>query len=61
MASQAKGETDVMLEAEDLTLEEDEEWELEEGIPQFSDTFIQKYFTGRDALIAQENKHRSGA
>lgn len=50
------------LEMEDLTLEEQEEldWELAEGIPQASDPFIQKYFDGRDALIAQEDKHRSG-
>ena len=25
-----------------MSLEDDEEWELEEGIPQFSDPFIQK-------------------
>ena len=51
-------ETDM----EQLSLEEQEEleWELEEGIPQASDPFIQKYFDGRDALIAQEDKHRSG-
>lgn len=39
----------------------DEDWEREQGIPQFSDPFIQKYFSGRDALIVQEDKHRSGA
>lgn len=30
-------------EVEDARLE-DEDWELEEGIPQFSDPFIQKYY-----------------
>jgi len=38
-----------------------EEWEASEGIPRASDPFIQKYFQGRDALIAQEDKHRSGS
>lgn len=37
------------------------EWELEEGIPQFEDPFIQKYFQGREALIAQEKKQRHDA
>jgi adenosine deaminase CECR1 len=40
-------------------VDEEKEWELEEGIPQLSDPFIQKYFQGRDALIEQERKHRS--
>lgn len=34
------------------------EWELEEGIPQPEDPFIQKYLTGRKALIEQEKKQR---
>ncbi|KKY27977.1 putative cecr1 family adenosine [Phaeomoniella chlamydospora] len=34
------------------------EWELDEGIPQFEDPFIQKYLGGREALIAQEKKQR---
>ncbi|EXJ92663.1 hypothetical protein A1O3_01215 [Capronia epimyces CBS 606.96] len=34
------------------------EWELEEGIPQTDDPFIQKYFAGRQALIEQEKKQR---
>jgi adenosine deaminase CECR1 len=34
------------------------EWELEEGIPQVYDPFIQRYMSGRDALIAQEKKKR---
>jgi adenosine deaminase CECR1 len=37
------------------------EWELEEGIPQLEDPFIQKYFQGREALIAQEKKQRHDA
>jgi len=40
---------------------EDLEWSRAEGIPMFSDPFIQKYYQGRDALIAQEDKHRSGS
>jgi len=47
--------------AEEMNAEEKNlQWELEEGIPQMSDPFIQKYFQGRDALVAQEEKHRSG-
>jgi adenosine deaminase CECR1 len=34
------------------------EWELEEGIPQVDDPFIQKYMAGRQALIEQEKKQR---
>jgi adenosine deaminase CECR1 len=40
-------------------VDEEKEWELDEGIPQVSDPFIQKYFQGRDALLEQERKHRS--
>lgn len=36
------------------------EWELEQGIPQFEDPFIQKYMQGREALIEQEKKRRHG-
>ncbi|CAG8357282.1 unnamed protein product [Penicillium salamii] len=36
------------------------EWELEEGIPQFEDPFIQQYLKGRDALIQEEQKRRHG-
>lgn len=36
------------------------EWELEEGIPQVGDPFIQQYLKGRDALIAEEHKRRHG-
>lgn len=35
------------------------DWEIEEGLPQFSDQFIQKYFEGREALIEQEKAQRS--
>lgn len=42
--------------------EEDlEAWAASEGIPRAADPFIQKYFQGRDALFAQEDKHRSGS
>lgn len=40
--------------------EEDIEWELDEGVPQFDDPFIQKYLDGRDALIDQEHTRRHG-
>lgn len=36
------------------------EWELEEGIPQVGDPFIQQYLKGRDALIMEEKKRRHG-
>ena len=36
------------------------EWEFEEGIPQFEDPFIQQYLKGRDALIMEEKKRRHG-
>ncbi|KAJ5082957.1 hypothetical protein N7532_012000 [Penicillium argentinense] len=36
-------------------------WELEEGIPQFEDPFIQQYLKGRDALVAEEQKRRHDA
>ena len=35
------------------------DWESEEGLPQFEDQFIQKYFQGREALIDQEKSQRS--
>ena len=35
------------------------DWEIEDGVPQFKDPFIQKYFTGREALIEQEKSQRS--
>lgn len=38
----------------------DVEWELNEGVPQVEDPFIQKYLSGRDALIQEEKKRRHG-
>ena len=38
----------------------DKNWELEEGLPQVEDPFIQQYLKGRDALIAEEQKRRHG-
>ena len=35
------------------------EWEIEEGVPQFEDQFIQQYLQGREALIDQEKSQRS--
>lgn len=46
---------------EDGNEEASRTWEIEQGIPQPDDPFIEKYFNGRDALIAQEDKHRSGS
>jgi adenosine deaminase CECR1 len=43
-----------------LSLEDDEKWHQEEGVPRLEDQFIQKYLDGRDALVAQEKKQRSG-
>lgn len=40
--------------------QENTDWELEEGIPQFEDPFIQQYLKGRNALIAEEQKRRHG-
>ncbi|CAD6573654.1 MAG: hypothetical protein ASARMPRED_006232 [Alectoria sarmentosa] len=37
------------------------DWEIEEGLPQFEDQFIQKYFQGREALLDQEKSQRSDA
>ena len=34
-------------------------WEIEEGLPQFEDPFIQQYLQGREALIEQEKAQRS--
>lgn len=38
----------------------DADWEQAEGVPSLSDPFIQKYLQGRDALVQQEKKQRSG-
>jgi adenosine deaminase CECR1 len=37
-----------------------DDWEKAEGVPSLSDPFIQKYLSGRDALVQQEKKLRSG-
>ena len=34
------------------------DWEIEDGLPQFEDQFIQQYLNGRDALIEQEKSQR---
>lgn len=40
---------------------QDDEWaELAEGIPAKEEPFLQKYVQGREALIEQEKKLRSG-
>lgn len=44
----------ITMEAADVN------WELEEGVPQVEDPFIQKYLSGRDALILHEQKQRHG-
>lgn len=44
----------------DVSIDSNLEWELEQGIPQFEDPFIQKYMQGREALIEQEKKQRHG-
>lgn len=63
MASKAepidKVETEQFSDGEG-SLDSELEWELEEGIPQFEDPFLEKYLQGRDALIEQESKQRHG-
>jgi hypothetical protein len=59
---------DVIMEEklENLSIENEDEWKSEdewhetEGVPRLEDPFIQQYLTGRDALVAQEKKQRSG-
>lgn len=41
-------------------VEDIEAWAQAEGVPSLSDPFIQKYMSGRDALVEQEKKQRSG-
>ncbi|CAI6266923.1 unnamed protein product [Periconia digitata] len=36
-----------------------DDWEKAEGVPSLTDPFIQKYLSGRDALVEQEKKQRS--
>jgi adenosine deaminase CECR1 len=40
--------------------EDVEAWAQAEGVPSLTDPFIQKYLSGRDALVEQEKKQRSG-
>ena len=40
---------------------DDEQWVREQGVPDIDQPFIQKYLQGRDALVAQEKKQRSGS
>ena len=44
---------------QEADMEDISDWEIEEGLPQFGDQFIQKYLDGRDALIEQEKSQRS--
>ncbi len=53
MASIEEYEDDVGSEISD--------WEIEEGLPQFQDQFIQQYLQGREQLIEQESSQRSDA
>jgi len=46
---------------EKLSVEDEEAWAREQGVPSFEEPFIQKYLKGRDALIAQEKRQRSGS
>lgn len=43
-----------------MAAENDSSWEQAEGIPSLSDPFMQQYLTGRDALVQEEKKQRSG-
>ena len=36
-------------------------WAKAEGVPSLTDPFIQKYLSGRDALVQQEKRQRSGS
>lgn len=47
------------MESDYLSGSEISEWEIEEGLPQFTDQFIQQYLQGREALIEQEKAQRS--
>lgn len=43
-----------------LSIDDEDEWAKQQGVPSFEEPFIQKYLNGRDALIAQEKRQRSG-
>jgi hypothetical protein len=44
----------------DMASEDIEAWAAAEGVPTLAEPFIQKYLSGRDALVEQEKKQRSG-
>ena len=44
-----------------MTDEDSKKDDLPEGIPKVSDPFVQKYLNGRNGLVAQEKKQRSGS
>jgi adenosine deaminase CECR1 len=50
---------DLEEKLDDLNLE-DEAWHDAEGVPRFTDPFIQQYLNGRDNLVRQEKTQRSG-
>lgn len=39
---------------------DDDAWHRAHGVPRLGDAFIQKYLDGRDKLVAEEKKQRSG-
>jgi adenosine deaminase CECR1 len=41
--------------------EADAQWLQERGVPSLQEPFLQKYLQGRDALVDQEKKQRSGS
>jgi adenosine deaminase CECR1 len=45
---------------ENSSIENDDAWHEQEGVPRLTDPFIQQYLNGRDALVIQEKKQRSG-
>ena len=47
-----------MADSDEESLTSLQEYELDNGIPQHSDPFIQKYMAGRSALITQEKRQR---
>ena len=48
----------TMADSDEESLTSLQEYELDNGIPQHSDPFIQKYMAGRSALITQEKRQR---
>ena len=56
-ASSFEGDQNLEV-SDDVSIDSELAYELDLGIPQPSDPFIQKYLSGREALIAQEKKQR---